>query len=261
MESTFMTDYRRDLLMNECSNYVPFALLLDHSGSTGKMLLSGKTRFQTAVDELEASLQKLMANDSLAENVHLFLYLFGGDKVECIVEGKALCDIDLPQLCQTLRTITPSGKTPMGRCIEEALDKLEEAKRVVSRAALNYSQPILTIISDGLPTDEITGAKQRIQQALAQEQQKLLFLPVGIGDPGTRFPIFETLLENDKLETPVVTNAEGLREYFRLLNKTIRAIERGQYVTPSNQFGLVRTIAEQAAQATRNELAARGGEQ
>ncbi len=257
--SNFMDDYERGLLLNECTNYIPLGAGLDNSGSMQHPLANGKTRFQTAVDELEKFLHKLSENPSLNENVHLFLYVFGGEEVKCIVEGKALCDLNIPQIAQQLRALPCSGKTPMGRCIVEMLDKLEEAKRVVSRAALNYAQPVLTIIGDGLPTDSVDEAQKRIYAAMEQEQQKLLFLPLGIGDPGMTFDIFDLLLNKDRTETPVVSNADGLKAYFKLLNKTVRSIEKGQFITPSTQFGLVRTIAENAALAAQRERASKGG--
>lgn len=257
--SNFMEDYQRGLLMNECTNYVPFGVALDSSGSMTNLLASGKTRFQAAVDELEQFLRKLAENTTLSENVHLFLYTFGGEKVSCIVEGKALCDLNIPQLAQQLRALPCSGKTPMGRCIVEMMDRLDEAKRVVSRAALNYSQPILSIIGDGLPTDSLTEAKKRIYAAMEHAQQKLLLLPVGIGDPGMTFDVFDVLLNKDRTETPVVSSADGLKAYFKLLNKTVRSIEKGQFITPSTQFGLVRTIAENAALTSQREHANEGG--
>lgn len=257
--TNFMNDYQRGLLMNECTNYVPFGAMLDNSGSMANLLSNGKTRFQTAVDELEQFLEKMTGNTTLSENVHLFLYVFGGEKVSCVVEGKAICDLNIPQLAQQLRAMPCSGKTPMGRCIVEVLDKLEEAKRVVSRAAINYAQPVLSIIGDGLPTDDLTAAQQRVYAAMEQPQQKLLLLPVGIGDPGTTFDVFDLLLNKDRTETPVVSDAEGLKAYFKLLNKTVRSIERGQFITPSTQFGLVRTIAENAAQAARRNQMNEGG--
>lgn len=256
----FMKDYQRGLLMNECTNFVPFGVALDVSGSMMNLLSSGKTRYQTAVEEFEQFLYKLAQNSTLAENVHLFLYCFGGDKVSCVVEGKALCDLNIPQLAQQLRAIPCGGSTPMGRCIVEMMDRLEEAKQVVSRAALNYAQPVLSIIGDGLPTDDLAEAKKRIYTAMEQQQQKLLLLPVGIGDPGTTFDVFDVLLGKDRTETPVLSNADDLKVYFKLLNKTVRSIEKGQFITPSTQFGLVRTIAENAAIASQREHANQGGD-
>lgn len=256
----FMDDYERGLLQNECTNYIPLGCGLDNSGSMQNLLANGKTRFHTAVDELEKFLDKLAENSSLSENVHLFLYVFGGENVKCIVEGKALCDLNIPQIAQQLRAMPCSGRTPMGRCIVEMLDKLEAAKRAVSRAALSYAQPVLTIIGDGLPTDSVEEAQKRIDAAMEQEQQKLLFLPLGIGDPGMSFDVFDLLLNKDRTETPVVSSADGLKSYFKLLNKTVRSIEKGQYIIPSTQFGMVRTIAENAAMAAKQEPISRGGD-
>lgn len=236
----------------ECLKFIPFLFALDISGSMTTLMSNGKTRFQNAVDELERALLKLAENESLAENVHLYLYLFGNNAVTCIVDGVALCDLKIAELCQHLRSQRCVGNTPMGRCIVEALDKLKAAKEHARSMQVEYAQPILSILGDGVPTDDMTEAKRLVGAAMDDNgQQKLLFMPMGIDEPGASFPIFEGMLEKDQYETPVVRDAAGLREYFRLLGKTVRIIERGQYIVPSNQFGKVRTIAENAARNAR----------
>lgn len=237
----------------ECDTYCPMVAALDKSGSKNTMMSNGKTRYQNAVDELERSLLKLAENESVAENVHLYLYLFGNNEVTCVVDGIALCDIKIAELCQHLRAQRCMGNTPMGRCIVEALDKLKAAKEKARSMQVAYAQPILTLISDGIATDDMTEAKRLVAAAMDDNgQQKLLFLPLGIGEPGAQFPVFDSMLEKDKYETPVVRDAEGIRAYFRFLGKTVRAVSRGQYIVPSNHFGKVRTIAENAARMGQN---------
>ena len=131
----------------------------------------------------------------------------------------------------------------MGRCIVDMMDKMEAVKRSLPRDT-NYSQPILSIIGDGLPTDDMSEAVRRVHQAMQQDQQRLLFLPLGVGDPDMRFEVFEKLLEHDKFETPVVHDADGLKSYFKFLGKTIRQVEQGQFITPAAQFGKIRTILQ-----------------
>lgn len=253
--SVFDEDCSPALSLNDCTIYVPFAAAIDCSGSMDSRMANGRTRYENAVDQLEQFLLKLGKNETMAENVHLFLYAFGGDTVTSVVAGEPLCDVDVGRICQELRMRPCLGRTPMGRTIVQVLDKLEEVKRTVGMNATNYAQPILTVIGDGVPTDGMDEARARINQAMQQDQQKLLFLPLGIGDEGTRFEIFEMLLEHDKLETPVVKDAEGLRAYFKLLNKTIREIEQGQYITPATHFGQIRSIMgnDPSQQAARRE--------
>lgn len=248
LPSFFENEADRVTLNNSCTINVSFALGNDKSYSMTQRMENGRTRDENAIDHTEEFLLKMQKNETMAENVHLFLYTFGGDNVTCIVAGEALCNVDVKAVCQKLRSIPCSGRTPMGRCITEMLDKMEAVKRSLPKDT-NYAQPILSIIGDGLPTDDMSEAKRRIHAAMEQDQQKLLFLPLGIGDPGTKFEVFEELLEHDRFETPVVHDAAGLRMYFKLLNKTIRQVEQGQFITPATHFGQIRTILQNTQRA------------
>lgn len=246
----------------ECNTYCSLAVGLDNSWSMHGPMSNGKSRFQNAVDEFEQTLLKLAANETLAENVHLSVLLFGDNRVDCIIDGVALCDIKIAELCQNLRSRQCSGGTPMGRCIVEALDRLQAAKERARNAQIEYAQPILMILSDGEPTDSMVEAKRRIDElADVNGQQKVVPLFMGIGERGATFKQFEDLLEKYKETAFVANNADGVREQFRFLGKTVRAVSRGQYIVPSNDFGKVRTIAQNAARNARpGAPAAAGGD-
>lgn len=238
----------RVAINNSCMVHISLGFGDDKSGSMLRLMENGKTRDENAIDQMEEFLLKMKENETMAENVHLFLYTFGGESVTCIVQGEQLSKIDVKNVCDQLRSIPCGGRTPMGRCITEMLDNMEEVKRALP-GDTNYAQPILSIIGDGLPTDDMTEAKRRIHAAMEQDQQKLLFLPLGVGDSGTKFEVFEELLEHDKFETPVVHDAAGMRTYFKLLNKTIRQVEQGQFIMPATYFGQIRTILQNTQRA------------
>lgn len=228
---------------------IPAGVGIDLSGSMDAKMPDGKTRYMIAVQETMALLRNLNGNESMAENVHLYLFTFGNDQVNMIIDGVQLCDVNLEALEAHLLSLRCWGNTPMGRALEVMMNSLQEAKEKARKDNNEYAQPILTLISDGEPTDDMSEAKRRIAHAMEQEQQKLVFLPMGIGNPGEKFAVFRDLLADDHFETPVVRNAQGLREHFRLLGKTVRIIEKGMYVTPSTCFGAVRSIQENAARS------------
>lgn len=246
----------------ECNNYASTVVALDKSGSKDTMMSNGKTRYQNAVDEFEQMLQMLAKNETLAENIHLTVLLFGGDQVECVLDGIALCDIKIAELCQHLRAQRCSGRTPMGRCIVEALERLQAAKERARSAQIEYAQPILCMLTDGEANDDMSEAKRRMDElANVNGQQKLVPVFLGIGEKGVRFPQLDMLLEKYGEEVCVATCAEEVPKLFRFLGKTVRAVARGQYAVPSSQFGKVRTIAENAARHARSGVpAAMGGD-
>lgn len=236
----------------ECQTYSPTVFALDRSGSEETLMSNGKSRFQNAVDEFEKMLQKLGANETLAENIHLTVLLFGGEQVECVMDGVALCDVKIAELCQHLRAQRCSGRTPMGRCIVDAIDRLDAAKEKARQAQIEYAQPVLCMLTDGESTDDLTEAKRRMDElANVNGQQKLVPVFLGVGEKGVKFPQLDMLLEKYGEEVYVATSAEDIPKLFRFLGKTVRAVSKGQYVVPTSQFGKVRTIAENAARGAR----------
>jgi len=246
---------------NSYTKLIPAGVGIDLSGSMDAKMPDGKTRYMIAVQETMALLRNLNGNESMAENVHLYLFTFGNDQVNMIIDGVQLCDVNLEALEAHLLSLRCCGNTPMGRALEVMMNSLQEAKEKARQDNNEYAQPILTLISDGEPTDDMSEAKRRIAHAMEQEQQKLVFLPMGIGNPGEDYAVFCDLLASDRFETPVTCDAKSLREYFRIVGKTVRKIEKGQFVTPSERFGEVRTIMQNAARnAGRIPLSMTGGD-
>lgn len=81
---------------------------------------------------------------------------------------------------------TPSfnafGHTPLGATVNAAIDMLEKRKEMYKLGGIQYYQPMLVIVSDGDPTDNIESAARRaIELSL---KRKLSVYPVIIGDDG-----------------------------------------------------------------------------
>ena len=80
-------------------------------------------------------------------------------------------DLVLPEL-------SPMGVTATGEALEVALDHLEARKAVYKENGIQYYRPIVMLISDGLPTSDITTAANRIKEYT--EKKKLTFFPVAV---------------------------------------------------------------------------------
>lgn len=77
-----------------------------------------------------------------------------------------------------LPTLVPSGATSMGQAVEVALDAIENRKRDYKAAGVDYYRPWILLISDGMPTDDITKASARVAEA--ENAKKLSFFAVGV---------------------------------------------------------------------------------
>ena len=72
-----------------------------------------------------------------------------------------------------------NGNTPMGAAVDFALNKLDERKSLYQENGIDYYQPWLVLMTDGLPTDAYTAAAARTSDAV--ERKKLVVFPIGIG--------------------------------------------------------------------------------
>lgn len=239
----FINSLKEKIPLLGCSNYIPLGVLFDASGSESRLMSNGQTRYENGISCLLDCLDDLQRNETMAENVHLFLSVFGNGQVTPVVTGDALYEISREALEKKLRAIRCQGNTNMGEATCKALGELQAAKVAVGERGLNYSQPTLMIVSDGEANDSMDEAMRQLDNM--QENEKLVLMPVGIGDPGKAFPVFSRMLERDHAETPVISTPEEFRSVFRLLGKTVRAIERGEFViTPYQEFGKRRNIQQ-----------------
>lgn len=243
----FINALKKKIPLTACSNYIPLGGLFDASGSENRRMSNGQTRYENGISCLLDCLRDLQKNETMAENIHLFLSVFGNSQVIPVITGDALCDVSLEALEGKLRSVRCQGNTNMGEATCKMLEELQAAKIAVGERGLNYSQPTLMIVSDGEANDSMEDAMNRLDEM--QDNEKLVLMPVGIGDPGTIFPVFSRMLERDHAETPVISTPDQFRSVFRLLGKTVRAIERGEFViTPYQQFGMHRSIQERGGE-------------
>lgn len=217
-----------------CTMFISLFALLDTSGSMYTSVGGTATRYQAAVAALIKSLKRLSQDDLLIDNVHLYLYTFGGRDIRCICDGVALSNLNIDQLEQDLLLIPCGGGTPMGAALMESLQRMIHVKEEARNRGENYKQPLLCIVSDGEPTDRMEEALERVDQL--QRDHKMVLLPFAIGEPKQRFPLFEKMVACQDGELPILTSESDIRRHFRLIDKTIRLDEIE--VTPLSQFGM-----------------------
>lgn len=150
----------------------PVVLVLDSSGSMAEVL-PGET--ESALSALNSGLDTLVSQlnkDPLARRrVELSVVSYGSE-VTPATPFSTVDKIILP-------TLVASGTTATGRAIEVALDALDARKKEYKAAGIEYYRPWVLILTDGLPTDDITNAVKRVKEAEAAK--KLVFFSIGVG--------------------------------------------------------------------------------
>lgn len=119
---------------------------------------------------------------------------------------------------QSVPVFNAFGHTPLGATVNTAIDMLEKRKEMYRVAGIQYYQPMLVIISDGDPTDNIESATKRaIELSL---KRKLSVYPVIIGEDGN--------LDNLQRFTPNKISkrikTEDLPQVFKWLVSSVKKV-------------------------------------
>jgi uncharacterized protein YegL len=147
----------------------PCVLILDGSGS-----MAGEP-----IDSLNKGLAQLesdLAADTVArERVRLLVLAVGGrDEVNVVHDWADAINFKAP-------TIAANGSTPLGKALDTALERIEDAKRDMKQAGVAYTRPLIYMITDGQPTDpEWDAAAGRCRSAIAAKKVQLF--AIGTGD-------------------------------------------------------------------------------
>ena len=105
------------------------------------------------------------------------------------------------------------GGTPLGTAMATAVDLLTERRQFYRDNDIEHYKPILMVMTDGDPTDDITYISQQVSAMVANKEIKIF--PVGIGvnfnhDSLARFsPI---------LKPKLIRSTEAFDKLFKLLS-------------------------------------------
>lgn len=146
-------------------------LVLDQSDS---MVEKRPGEDRSPMEALNGGLDVLVTalnNDPLAKRRVEVSFVCFGTNVQPATEFKTVDNLVLP-------TLAPAGITSLGAAVTEALDALEARKKVYKENGVDYTRPWVMILSDGLPTDDITEAVRRCNEA--EEKKSALIFPIGI---------------------------------------------------------------------------------
>lgn len=203
----------------------PCVLLLDTSGSMGEVVadsgrdlgytiqqdgqtyraVSGGT---TRIDLLNAGLRAYhtdLMQDSMASlRVEVSVITFGGT-VQTVTPFVTAHDFTPP-------TLTPSGDTPMGAAIFQAIDAVTERKRLYKQNGIEYLRPWIILITDGEPTDAWNPAAARVKEGEAKKE--FAFFTLGVA--GANFDVLERVGSRQ----PKHLNESKFTELFQWLSSS-----------------------------------------
>lgn len=197
---------RREDLVNNPTARVPVCLCLDISGS-----MSGEP-----IDELNEGVRlfydAIKDDDVAAYSAEISIVTFGGTTAECMADFASL------QIQPNPPILSASGMTPMGEAVNMGLDLLDCRKGEYKDAGVDYFQPWLVLMTDGIPNgkpEELARAIKRTVKLV--DEKKLTVFPIGIGKEAD----MNILSQFSPRRPPLRLQGLKFREFFQWLSKSV----------------------------------------
>ena len=135
--------------------------------------------------------------------------------------------------------LVADNDTPMGGAVTAALKLLDDRKKDYRAAGVPYFRPWMFLVTDGLPTDDISAASRAVKQAEASKA--LSFFGVGVDTAD--------MVELGKFSTrpPLHLNGLSFPQMFLWLSSSLKSISRS---TPGQAVPLANPTAGPGAWAT-----------
>lgn len=217
-QSRKMTFEPDDLIDNPTTR-VPVVLCLDTSGS---MSVDNK------IGKLHQAVKKFFYDIQNDETAKYALEL-------CIISfdftAKKLLDfstvINQTEAFQKVNLIA-HGQTAMGEAVNMAVDLVEKRKAEYKSKGVDYWQPWMVLMTDGVPTDDISAAAQRVSDLV--NNGKLVVFPIGIGDDAN----MEVLAKFSPKNSPLKMRGLEFAAFFQWLGKSVQSTSRSSLGTRIN---------------------------
>lgn len=183
-----------DLVSNPTPR-VPICLCLDTSGSMGAVegecVLTGEILYEDGqtwnlvtggtrrIDELQKGVEQFyeaIRQDEMAVYSAEICIVTFNSKASCVLD---FANIERQEVIPELRE---NGDTALGEGVNLALDLLEKRKREYQDKGVDYYQPWLVLMTDGMPNGAVSELSRAISRTIEMvKESKLTVFPIGIG--------------------------------------------------------------------------------
>jgi len=218
-------------LVNNPTPRVPICLCLDTSGSMGAVegecIETGETIYEDGRtwNLVTGGTSRI---DELQKGVEQFYNAIRDDEIAvysaeiCIVtfDNRATCVLDFANIerQEVIPELKPIGDTAMGEGVNLALDLLERRKQEYKDKGVDYYQPWLVLMTDGVPNGDVSELNRAVNRTVEMvNQKKLTVFPIGIGNETDM-----STLNSFSPKRPAL-KLQGLKfqEFFAWLSKSV----------------------------------------
>lgn len=197
---------RMEDLVNNPTARVPVCLCLDVSGSMDgepiRELNDGVRMFYDAIREDETALYA----------AEVCIITFGRNGAKCITDFASIeRQPDAPVL-------NAGGMTPMGEAVNLGLDLLEKRKNEYKSKGVDYYQPWLVLMTDGVPNGNPGELSRAISRTVEMaNNRKLSIFPIGIGEDAD----MDVLARFSPKRGPLKLQGLKFRQFFEWLSQSV----------------------------------------
>ena len=187
------------------SRKVPICLVLDCSGS---MRHADGTK-RPKIDELNLNIDAFLEyvrNDPKASKICDLCIITMGDSVRVISRYTTVDRIHFGHFAA-------SGGTPLGTAMSTAVDLLSERRQYYRDNDIEHYKPILMVMTDGDPTDDISYISRRVSDMVANKEIKIFPVGIGVNFNQNILSQFSPLLK-----PKLIRNSEAFDKLFKLLS-------------------------------------------
>ena len=122
---------------------------------------------------------------------------------------------------QTVPRLSADGETPMGEAVNLALDCLEQRKKEFKEAGVDYFQPWLVLMTDGVPN----GNQQALEQAITRTRNlananRLTVFPMAVSEEAD----LATLSRFSPKRPPAKLKNMNFKDFFEWLGKSVQQL-------------------------------------
>lgn len=226
-------------LANNPTARIPICICLDTSGSmsriisghvrkTGESILRDGEYWQvvtggtTAIEALNQGLSQfydeIYADEIAKYSADICIITFGGN------QPKIVSDFINIEQRNNMPKLKASGQTPMGEAVNMALDCLEKRKEEYRSCGVDYYQPWLVIMTDGINNGDKSEFEYAVQRTTELIQKhKLTIFPIIIptGVPEIEQEALNTLKHLSPNRTPLKMGKDKFGQFFQWLSQSV----------------------------------------
>lgn len=209
-------------LLDDPVQRLPICFCLDLSGSMRKF-----NKFERLKEALRIFNEAILHDPKAKDAAEVAVITFN-DKCNVMRDFSRLSEPI------TLSDIVPSNGTMISSAINKALELLDNRKKEYSQAGVEYYQPWLVIISDGLPGDNCNDVKQRVLELEANKKITVFSIPIIPGQlEESKKNLVIQFMDGFSSRKSQPVNPEKISELFRWFSKSASMSVRSndQYTT------------------------------